>query len=324
VRSGHLTVSCGSALVGAGGSSARPGDGVGGKGYVAAMSPSGVTLRLPVDRALDGFVGDLLDGVDRSAAIVPTGFVELDRVLSGGLRAGQLAVVGGEPGVGTSTLTLNIASHAAVRLGRPTVVVAPDSSRHELLARLTAAVAKVPVNHIRSGELSDGDREKLRRKRDDLARAPLHVSAGWPDATTPARVIADIEGWCDYELRLAVVDGTSVTEPHTRDLARDLKLLAQRAGIAVVLAMKTIAPSDRVGLPPRIDDLRAASEVTDLADLIILVHRDDVHDHTSLRPGEADLEVVKHRYGPTRSLVLAFQGHYARFVEETPNDGQSR
>jgi replicative DNA helicase len=279
---------------------------------------------LPADHALEGFVDDLLQGRDRSAAVLPTGFGEIDRLLAGGLRAGQLTVIGGEPGVGTSTLALNVASHAALRLGRPSVVVAPDSARRELLTRVTASEAKVPVSRIRSGELSDGDRERLRRKHDILAQAPLHVTAGWPDATTPDRVVAEIEGWCDHGLALAVVDGTSMTEPHTRDLARSLKLLAQRAGIVVVLATKTSTPSDRTGLPPRLGDLRAASDLADLADLVLLLHRDDVHDLSSLRPGEADLEVVKHRYGPTRRLVLAFQGHYARFVEDTPDVGQSR
>lgn len=286
-------------------------------------TPVGVQRTSP-DPALEVFVHALLHDEDRSAAIVPTGFAELDRLLSGGLRAGQLAVVGGEPGVGTSTFVLNVACHAAVQLGRPTVVVAPDSSRHELLTRVTAAVAKVPVNHIRSGELSDGDREKLRRKHEDLTRAPLRVSAGWPDATTPDRVVADIESWCSQGLGLAVVDGTSVIEPHTRDLARSLKLLAQRAGVAVVLATKTSTPSHRTGRPPRLGDLRAAPELADVADLVLLVHRDDVHDHSSLRPGEADLEAVKHRYGPTRRLVLAFEGHYARFVEHAPDTDPSR
>ena len=288
------------------------------------MDAPGVSRRSPVDHGLEGLIGDLLRDGERAAAVVPTGFGELDRLLSGGLRTGQLVVVGGEPGVGTSTFSLNVASHAAVQLARPTVVVAPDSSRHELLSRVIAAAAKVPLDHIRSAELSDADREKLRRKHNELGRAPLHVTASWPDATTPDRVVAEIEGWCGHGLGLAIVDGTSVTEPHTRDLARGLKLLAQRAGIAVVLATKTSTPSHRAGLPPRLDDLRAASELADLADLVLLLHRDDAHDASSLRPGEADLEVAKHRYGPTRRLVLAFQGHYARFVELTTHTGPSR
>jgi replicative DNA helicase len=51
------------------------------------------------------------------------------------------------------------------------------------------------------------------------------------------------------------------------------------------------------------------------ADMVILLHRDDVYEKESTRPGEADLIVAKHRNGPTRDLTVAFQGHYSRFVD---------
>ena len=51
------------------------------------------------------------------------------------------------------------------------------------------------------------------------------------------------------------------------------------------------------------------------ADVVVLLHRDDVYEKESARPGEADLIVAKHRNGPTRDITVAFQGHYARFVD---------
>jgi replicative DNA helicase len=51
------------------------------------------------------------------------------------------------------------------------------------------------------------------------------------------------------------------------------------------------------------------------ADMVVLLHRDDVYEKESTRPGEADLIVAKHRNGPTRDIVVAFQGHYSRFVD---------
>jgi replicative DNA helicase len=51
------------------------------------------------------------------------------------------------------------------------------------------------------------------------------------------------------------------------------------------------------------------------ADMVILLHREDVYEKESTRPGEADIIVAKHRNGPTRDLVVAFQGHYSRFVD---------
>jgi replicative DNA helicase len=51
------------------------------------------------------------------------------------------------------------------------------------------------------------------------------------------------------------------------------------------------------------------------SDMVILLHRDDAYEKESLRPGEADLIVAKHRNGPTKDVVVAFQGHYSRFVD---------
>lgn len=277
-------------------------------------------LNAHMDPALETFALGLIEGQRRSTSVVPTGFAKLDRELCGGLRRGQLAVIAGETGVGTSTFAVNVATHTSVRCGAPAVFVAPDSSRYEILTRVTAAVAKIPVSRIRSDELTEDDREKLRRKLDDLRRAPLHISAGWPDAVTPSRVAAEIESWCRNGAELAVVDGTALTEPHSRDLVRGLKVLAQRESMAVIFATKTSTPKERAGQPPRISDLSAHADLADLADLVLLLHRNDMHDHLSLRPGEADLEVAKHRYGPTRNLVLAFQGHYARFVDLNPTN----
>jgi hypothetical protein len=62
-------------------------------------------------------------------------------------------------------------------------------------------------------------------------------------------------------------------------------------------------------------DLRESGSLEQDADMVILLHRDDVYEKESTRPGEADLIVAKHRNGPTRDTTVAFQGHYSRFVD---------
>ena len=49
--------------------------------------------------------------------------------------------------------------------------------------------------------------------------------------------------------------------------------------------------------------------------MVILLHREDMYERESPRAGEADLIVAKHRNGPTSTIVVAFQGHYSRFVD---------
>ena len=282
------------------------------------MRETNLTRRLPVDDAVGKFVDGLLDGRGDGSLAIPTGFEEVDQLLEGGLRRGQLALIGGAPGVGTSTFALNIAANASIRRALPTVVVAPDSATHEILTRLVSAESMVPVSHIRGGRLSDPDRGNLQRKEEVLRDAPLYVSSGFREAWQPDQVVAALEAWVEYGLQLAVIDGTVFTEPQNRDLASALKLFAQRSRVAVVLVTKVFVSSDRVRQLPRLEDLREYRDVVDLLDLVIFVHRDDVYDPESTRPGEADLEIIKHRYGPTRRFTVAFQGHYARFVDMAP------
>lgn len=64
-----------------------------------------------------------------------------------------------------------------------------------------------------------------------------------------------------------------------------------------------------------VEGIAAHNSIEQDADMVVLLHRDDVYEKESTRPGEADLIVAKHRNGPTRDLTVAFQGHYSRFVD---------
>lgn len=268
----------------------------------------------PHEGALEDLVDELLVGDPLSDRTIPTGINDLDDLLGGGLRRGQVTLVAGGTGVGTTTFALNLAAHAALRAGTPAVVVAPESDLRELTVRVVSAETKVPVNHVRGGSMNADDRERVRRKREVLVGAPITFSAGHPDRTDVSTIVTQLESGLEGRRGLAVVDSTSFTEPDTRVLALELKALAQRADLAVVLVTRTEAPPSRLGQPPRLADVRDHGELVDLMDLVLLLHREDVHDIESLRPGEADIEIAKHRYGPTRTLTVAFQGHYARFV----------
>lgn len=278
--------------------------GVTSSAHNAAIGAAGDGLTRVIDEALNG--------VACAPGAVPTGFGDLDETLGGGLRRGQLTVVAGVPGAGTSVLALGLARAAALRHGLPTLFMAPDSSQSEILCRVVAAEAAVPVSDVRAGRTAAGYTEKLRRFRSRVDEAPLIVSAGW---LAPAPVPLD-EAVGDYAriVGVAVVDAT----PDHADVVRSLKIVAQRFDLVLVVTVKTglvHPPLDRTERP-RLPDLRGPANLAELADLVIALHRDDMFDARSKRPGEADLEILKHRYGPTRELSpIAFQGHYARFVE---------
>ena len=98
-----------------------------------------------------------------------------------------------------------------------------------------------------------------------------------------------------------------------------LQRLARAHNIPIVVTSTLSRASEaRADKVPMLYDLRNAGDIEDVADAVIFVHRDDMYEAESTRPGEADLIVAKHRHGPTRTIVVAFQGHYSRFVDIAP------
>jgi replicative DNA helicase len=74
-------------------------------------------------------------------------------------------------------------------------------------------------------------------------------------------------------------------------------------------------PEQRTDKKPMLSDLRESGSLEQDSDLVILLNRPDFHDKESDRAGEADIDVAKHRNGPTKTLTVAFQGHYSRFAD---------
>ena len=127
------------------------------------------------------------------------------------------------------------------------------------------------------------------------------------------------------DLRLIVIDylqlmtsGKKVEsrQQEVSEFSRQIKLLAKELEVPVVaMSQLNRGPEQRTDKKPMLSDLRESGSIEQDADMVILLHRDDVYEKESTRPGEADLIVAKHRNGPTRDLTVAFQGHYSRFVD---------
>ena len=291
-----------------------------------ALEGRDVSDSYPPTDAFPEFMATLLDEEDPgwqelpSHLIVPTGFREIDETLGGGIRTGQLTLIAGVAGVGTSILATDIARAAAFRRRVRTAMIAPDSPRSELITRVIAAEAGVPIAHIRSRSLRDDDRRRLIDARQSLEAAPLWVNAEY-GITMGAKVVLDTVRYMTDEpgARLVIIDGTSQSEPDNRSLALGLRGIAQERRIAVVVVSKSVVSTTLKGSLPSLDELREYQEIGDLFDLVLTLHREDLYSWDSKRAGEADLEITKHRYGPQRRFVLAFQGHYGRFVEMAPS-----
>jgi replicative DNA helicase len=91
--------------------------------------------------------------------------------------------------------------------------------------------------------------------------------------------------------------------------------MGKELGVPVISASQlNRGPEQRSDKRPMLSDMRESGAIEQDADIVILIHREDAYEKESPRAGEADLIVAKHRNGPTATITVAFQGHYARFV----------
>ena len=223
-----------------------------------------------------------------------------------------------------STLALDLCRAASIQNNLASVFFSLEMTRSEITMRLLSAEAKVPLNHIRNGQMSDDDWAKLARKMGEVSSAPMFID------DSPNMTMMEIRSKARrlkqrHDLRLVVIDYmqlmTSGKKVESRQLevsefSRQIKLLAKELEVPIIaLSQLNRGPEQRSDKRPMLSDLRESGSLEQDADMVVLLHRDDVYEKESTRPGEADLIVAKHRNGPTRDITVAFQGHYSRFVD---------
>lgn len=254
---------------------------------------------------------------------VPTGFADLDGLLNG-LHPGQLIVVAGRPGLGKSAMSLDCARHAAIRHGLASAIFSLEMSKVEIVMRVLAAESRVPLQVLRSGQLSDDDWTRLARRMGEISEAPLFLD------DTPNMTLMEIRAKSRrlrqrHDLKLLVVDYLQLmTSPkrvesrqqEVSELSRGLKLLAKEIDCPVIaVAQLNRGPEQRNDKRPQLSDLRESGAIEQDSDVVILLHREDYYDKESPRAGEADFIVAKHRNGPTDTVTVAAQLHLSRFVD---------
>jgi replicative DNA helicase len=254
---------------------------------------------------------------------VPTGFSDLDS-LTNGLHPGQLIVIAGRPASGKSTLGLDVARAASIRHNQTSVLFSLEMSKHEITMRLLSAEARIPLQTMRTGQMRDDDWVKLTRRLGEMASAPLYIDDS-PNLTMMEIRAKSRRLKQRNELRLVIVDYLQLMTSHSKvenrqqevsQISRSLKLLAKELEVPVIaLSQLNRGPEQRNDKRPQLSDLRESGAIEQDADVVILLHREDMYERESPRAGEADLIVAKHRNGPTSTIVVAFQGHYSRFVD---------
>lgn len=255
-----------------------------------------------------------------------TGFTDFD-ALTGGLQPGQFVLIAARPAMGKSVLAGDFARYTAIRNDIPTVFFSLEMGRKELEKRFLAAQATYPLHWMKSkGPVDDAKVLDLIEAGKDMQASPLFIVAD------TSITLAKIRSYCrrvqrQRGLGLVIVDylqlmnGESAGRNDNRQqevsrISRGLKTLAMDLQVPVVaLSQLNRGPEQRQDKKPMVSDLRESGSLEQDADIVILLHREDAYEPESPRAGEADLIVAKHRNGPTATITVAFQGHYARFVD---------
>ena len=222
------------------------------------------------------------------------------------------------------TLALDLARSASIKNDLGSVIFSLEMSQIEITMRLLSAEAGIPLSHIRGGRMNEQDWSRVSTKMGQVSEAPMFID------DSPNLTMMEIRAKARrlkqrHDLKLVIIDYiqlmTSGKKVESRQLevsefSRQLKLLAKELDLPVVaLSQLNRGPETRNDKRPMLSDLRESGSLEQDADMVILLSRPDLYDRESERAGEADFDVAKHRNGPTKTITVAFQGHYSRFTD---------
>jgi replicative DNA helicase len=255
---------------------------------------------------------------------IPTGFSDLDTIL-GGLKPGQVVVIGARPGVGKTALGIGIASNAAAS-AHGALIFSMEMPRAELMERLLAMRSGVPLRVIQAGRGMSGEQaERVSKAADVLAKQPFEID-DTPNLTV-ARIASAVRNAVRrHGVRLVVLDYLQLVSPENpKDnrvqqvgaAARQLKLLARSCNVPIIVLCQLNRESEnRPDGKPRLSDLRESGAIEQDADIVVLLHKHP-NQADELPVLFVDAIVAKNRNGPQGETALAYCRGITRFQNAT-------
>jgi replicative DNA helicase len=277
-----------------------------------------------------------------------TGLDDLDKSI-GGLHHSDLIIIAGRPGMGKTTVAMNIAFNAAnaVYTKRANkaykgavVFFSLEMSNDQLAARVLASQAKIPSTHMRDGNLTDEEFMKMTQYSAALTQIPLVIDdtadMSVPLMKTRLRRIANKFGGIaliviDY-LQLMTLPGGKHSENRVQELSeitRGLKILAKEMDVPVIaLSQLSRSVEQRTDKHPMLSDLRESGSIEQDADIVMFTYRQDYYPqqegskkgekHQQQKrqdniQNEAELIIAKNRHGKQETVKLAYFAEYSLF-----------
>ena len=280
---------------------------------IAAAAPP--CLAHPTEQC-DEAVGWLGRGGDET---IGTGYGDLDD-LTGGLHPRTMTVIAARPAIGKTLGGLCIASYVADTLGLPVLYTSLEMDRLQLELRRMSSVADVPLRRLVRADPTDDDWDRIKQATPLLRGTPLRIDDTSPAGLTHIReALAEMEAdgaparlhVLDY-LGLAQMARAESRQQAVADFARAYRQLAKDLGIPVLALVQLNRNLEaRRGRKPQLSDLRESGELEQVADVVILLHRDD----PAAASGDIEWIVAKNRQGQQGVVTLAFQGSHARITD---------
>ncbi len=259
---------------------------------------------------------------------VPSGFDALDEITSG-FQSSDLIVIAARPGVGKTSLALNIAVNASVKHQNPVAIFSLEMSKQQLALRLLSMEARVRYMSILRGYLEFAEFQRLNKAASIIQNAPIIID------DKPAISMLEIRAKArrlkaENKLKLLIIDYLQIMEqPRESEstqaaiaaLSGSLKALAKELDVPVLLLSQLNREGERRDFKrPQLSDLRGSGAIEQDADLIIFIHRPELYskeDNPTKDRGIAEIIIAKHRNGPTKNIKLTFIGEFTRFENFT-------
>lgn len=255
---------------------------------------------------------------------VTTGFVDLDRKLSG-LQKSDFILLAARPSMGKTALMVNIAVNAAMRANAHVAIFSLEMSQNQLTQRMMSSISHVDLQKVISAQMESEEWSKLLEGLSVLDKLNIHIddTAGISplELKSKARRLKAQHGLdlivIDY-LQLMEISGR--TENRTQEISaisRNLKAIAKDLNVPVIaLSQLSRAVEQRGDKRPILSDLRESGAIEQDADVVMFLYRDEYYNPETEKRNVGEVIVAKHRNGPTGVVELTFLPQYTKFVNK--------
>ncbi|MCM1262305.1 MAG: replicative DNA helicase [Butyrivibrio sp.] len=253
---------------------------------------------------------------------IATGFIDLD-YRTAGMQPSDLILIAARPSMGKTAFVLNIAQYVAFKQNQTVAIFSLEMSKEQLVNRLFSMESKVDSQHLRTGNLSDDEWEKLIESAGVIGKSNLIID------DTPGISISELRSKCrkyklEHKLEMIIIDylqlmsgsgrSTDSRQQEISDISRSLKALARELNVPVIaLSQLSRAVEQRPDHRPMLSDLRESGAIEQDADVVMFIYRDDYYNKDTEKKNIAEIIIAKQRNGPIGTVELVWLPDFTKF-----------